>query len=99
VALRKRRLERRPQHLVPHGHRHPLVTSRKRILGRDHLGLRAKEEHLSGHGTDRAASRGRPGCRAPVLEGITLVATLSVVAFNLVVDLAYAVLDPRVRVA
>jgi ABC-type dipeptide/oligopeptide/nickel transport system permease component len=34
-----------------------------------------------------------------VLEGITLVATLSVVAFNLVVDLAYAVLDPRVRVA
>jgi peptide/nickel transport system permease protein len=35
----------------------------------------------------------------PVLEGVTLLATLSIVAFNLVVDLLYAVLDPRVRVA
>jgi peptide/nickel transport system permease protein len=34
----------------------------------------------------------------PVLEGVTLVATLSIVAFNLVVDVLYAVLDPRVRV-
>jgi len=34
----------------------------------------------------------------PVLVGITVFVTVIVLAFNLVVDLAYAVLDPRVRV-
>jgi len=34
----------------------------------------------------------------PVLEGVTLFATLAIVAFNLAVDILYGVLDPRVRV-
>jgi peptide/nickel transport system permease protein len=33
----------------------------------------------------------------PVIIGIVLVASAAVVAANLVVDLAYAALDPRVR--
>ena len=35
----------------------------------------------------------------PVLVGITVFVTVIVVAFNLVVDLVYALLDPRVRVS
>jgi peptide/nickel transport system permease protein len=34
----------------------------------------------------------------PVLEGVTLFATLAIVFFNLAVDLLYGFLDPRVRV-
>jgi len=33
----------------------------------------------------------------PVIQGINLVIVVIIVATNLVVDLAYAVLDPRIR--
>lgn len=35
----------------------------------------------------------------PIVLGVTLVAAAAVVTFNLLVDIAYAVLDPRVRLA
>ncbi len=35
----------------------------------------------------------------PVIEGVVLVVTLAYVVINLVVDLLYTVLDPRIRVA
>ena len=35
----------------------------------------------------------------PVLQGTLIVVTTSVIAINLVVDLLYGVLDPRIRVS
>lgn len=35
----------------------------------------------------------------PVIEGVVLVVTLAYVVINLVVDVLYTVLDPRIRVA
>jgi peptide/nickel transport system permease protein len=33
----------------------------------------------------------------PVTQGIVVFATLAVITFNLIVDLLYAVIDPRIR--
>jgi peptide/nickel transport system permease protein len=33
----------------------------------------------------------------PVTQGIIVFATLAIIVFNLVVDLLYAVIDPRIR--
>jgi peptide/nickel transport system permease protein len=33
----------------------------------------------------------------PTVQGIVVFATLSIIVFNLVVDLLYAVIDPRIR--
>jgi peptide/nickel transport system permease protein len=35
----------------------------------------------------------------PVLQGVALFASGAVIALNLVIDLAYGLLDPRIRVA
>ena len=35
----------------------------------------------------------------PVTQGIVVFATLSIIFFNLIVDLLYAVIDPRIRLA
>ena len=35
----------------------------------------------------------------PTVQGIVVFATLSIIAFNLVVDLLYAVVDPRIRLS
>jgi peptide/nickel transport system permease protein len=35
----------------------------------------------------------------PTLEGVVVVATLAIIVFNLVVDLLYAVIDPRIRLS
>jgi peptide/nickel transport system permease protein len=33
----------------------------------------------------------------PTVQGIVVFATLSIIVFNLIVDLLYAVIDPRIR--
>jgi peptide/nickel transport system permease protein len=35
----------------------------------------------------------------PTLQGVVVVATLAIIFFNLIVDLAYAVIDPRIRLS
>ena len=35
----------------------------------------------------------------PVTQGIVIFTTLSIIFFNLIVDLLYAVIDPRIRLA
>jgi peptide/nickel transport system permease protein len=35
----------------------------------------------------------------PTVQGIVVFATISIIVFNLVVDLLYAVIDPRIRLA
>ena len=35
----------------------------------------------------------------PLILGVMLVVTTAIIAFNIIVDLLYAALDPRVRVA
>src|SRR5262249_7888719 len=44
-ALRERRLERRPEHLVPLGYLQWSLAPGQRILGRDHLGVLREKEH------------------------------------------------------
>ena len=35
----------------------------------------------------------------PIIMGITVFATLAIIVFNLAVDLAYAWVDPRIRLS
>ncbi len=35
----------------------------------------------------------------PTLQGVVVVATLAIIVFNLIVDLMYAVIDPRIRLS
>jgi peptide/nickel transport system permease protein len=35
----------------------------------------------------------------PVVQGIVVFATLAIIVFNLLVDLVYAAIDPRIRLA
>jgi peptide/nickel transport system permease protein len=35
----------------------------------------------------------------PIVQGIVVFATLAIIVFNLLVDLVYAAIDPRIRLA
>ena len=35
----------------------------------------------------------------PITMGVTVFATMAIIVFNLIVDLLYAVIDPRIRLA
>jgi peptide/nickel transport system permease protein len=35
----------------------------------------------------------------PTLQGVVVVATVAIICFNLIVDLLYAVIDPRIRLS
>jgi peptide/nickel transport system permease protein len=39
------------------------------------------------------------GVDLPTIQGVVVFATLSIIAFNLIVDLLYAVIDPRIRLS
>ena len=74
----------------------PVVT----ILGMDTGSPRRRDLHRERVLTARARSDGRPLDREfdlPVTMGIVVFATMAVIVFNLVVDLLYAVIDPRIR--
>jgi peptide/nickel transport system permease protein len=50
-------------------------------------------------GLGREAVRALEGFDIPTVMGITVFATLAIIFFNLVVDLLYAVIDPRIRLS
>jgi peptide/nickel transport system permease protein len=50
-------------------------------------------------GLGRSALQALDGFDLPTVMGITVFATLAVIVCNLVVDLLYAVIDPRIRLA
>ena len=50
-------------------------------------------------GLGREAVRALDGFDMPTVMGITVFATLAIIFFNLVVDLLYAVIDPRIRLS
>jgi peptide/nickel transport system permease protein len=50
-------------------------------------------------GLGRTAIVHLEGYDLPTVMGITVFATVCVIAFNLIVDLLYAVIDPRIRLA
>jgi peptide/nickel transport system permease protein len=50
-------------------------------------------------GLGREAVRALEGFDMPTVMGITVFATLAIIFFNLVVDLLYAVIDPRIRLS
>lgn len=50
-------------------------------------------------GLGQTALRHLEGFDLPTVQGIVVFATLSIILFNLVVDLLYAVIDPRIRLS
>jgi peptide/nickel transport system permease protein len=50
-------------------------------------------------GLGRSALLALDGFDLPTVMGITVFATLAVIVCNLVVDLLYAIIDPRIRLA
>jgi hypothetical protein len=44
-------------------------------------------------------TRSFTGFDMPIIMGITVFATLAIIVFNLAVDLAYAWVDPRIRLS
>jgi peptide/nickel transport system permease protein len=50
-------------------------------------------------GLGKVAIESLTGFDMPIIMGITVFATLAIIVFNLVVDLAYAWLDPRIRLS
>jgi peptide/nickel transport system permease protein len=75
----------------------PVVT----ILGMD-IGLALggavfTESVYSLPGLGNMAVRSIENLDLPVTQGIVVFATLAVITFNLIVDLLYAVIDPRIR--
>ena len=50
-------------------------------------------------GLGRLALRGLRGLDLPIILGVVLVLTTAIVLFNLVIDLVYGLLDPRVRLS
>ena len=55
--------------------------------------------HLALPGLGLAFARAASTLDIPLVQGITIVITVMVLVANLVTDLAYAVLDPRVRIS
>jgi peptide/nickel transport system permease protein len=77
----------------------PIVT----ILGLD-IGLALggaifPESVYALPGLGRAALQALETFDLPTIQGIVVFATLCVIVFNLVVDLLYAWIDPRIRLA
>jgi peptide/nickel transport system permease protein len=102
--VRTARAKGAPEHVVMRSHilrnaMLPIVT----ILGLD-IGLALggaifTESVYALPGLGRAALQALETFDLPTIQGIVVFATLCVVVFNLVVDLLYAWIDPRIRLA
>ena len=77
----------------------PVVT----MLGMDiALGLGGAvftESVFSMHGLGQTLVQSLTNDDLPTTQGIVVFATLAIIVFNLIVDLLYAVIDPRIRLA
>jgi len=76
----------------------PIVTIVGLSFGASLGGAPATETVFSWPGLGLAFARAASTLDIPLVQGITIVITIMVLVANLVTDLAYAVLDPRVRI-
>jgi peptide/nickel transport system permease protein len=88
----------RNRHAVPNALL-PVVTLAAINLGFVLSGAIAVETLFSWPGLGKATSDAIRGPDLPMLQGLFLVFSAAVIVFNLLADLLYAVLDPRVRAA
>jgi peptide/nickel transport system permease protein len=102
--VRTARAKGAPEHLVLRSHvlrnaMLPVVT----MLGMDISlalgGAVFTETVYSLPGLGKTAIAGLNGNDIPTVEGVIVFATLAIIVFNLVVDLLYAWIDPRIRLA
>jgi len=102
--VRTARAKGAPEHLVLRSHilrnaMLPVVT----MLGMDISlalgGAVFTETVYSLPGLGKTAIAGLNGNDIPTVEGVIVFATLAIIVFNLVVDLLYALIDPRIRLA
>ena len=91
-----REVQVRNRHAVPNALL-PVVTLIAINLGFVLSGAIAVETVFSWPGLGKATSDAIRGPDLPMLQGLFLVFSAAVIVFNLVADLAYAALDPRVR--
>ena len=76
----------------------PIITIVALSFGLSLAGAPATETAFSWPGLGFAFTQAALVLDIPLVQGITIVITLMVLVANLIMDLAYALLDPRVRV-
>jgi peptide/nickel transport system permease protein len=91
-----REIEVRNRHAVPNALL-PIVTLAAINLGFVLSGAIAVETLYSWPGLGKATADAIRGPDLPMLQGLFLVFSAAVILFNLLADIAYAMLDPRVR--
>jgi peptide/nickel transport system permease protein len=77
----------------------PIVTMLGMDIGLALGGAVFTESIYNLHGLGQTAIDGLNQFDLPKTEGVVVFATLAIIIFNLVVDLLYAVIDPRIRLA
>jgi peptide/nickel transport system permease protein len=77
----------------------PIVTILGMDIGAALGGAIFTETVYSLPGLGQTALQSIQGFDLPVTQGIVVFATLSIITFNLVVDLLYSVIDPRIRLS
>jgi peptide/nickel transport system permease protein len=102
--VRTARAKGAPERLVMRSHvlrnaMLPIVTMLGMDIGLALGGAIFTETVFGLPGLGREALRALEGFDMPTVMGITVFATLAIIFFNLVVDLLYAVIDPRIRLS
>jgi peptide/nickel transport system permease protein len=77
----------------------PIVTMLGMDIGLALGGAVFTESIYNLHGLGQTAVQGLNTFDLPTTQGVVVFATLSIITLNLVVDLLYAVIDPRIRLA
>jgi ABC-type dipeptide/oligopeptide/nickel transport system permease component len=77
----------------------PLVTALATIVGLSVTGAFFTENFFQINGIAYWAVQSIAGHDVPVIQGTVLIAALAIVLMNLVADVAYGILDPRIKVA
>jgi len=77
----------------------PIVTMLGMDIGLGLGGAVFTEQIFSLPGLGRTAIQGLQNFDSPTVMGVIVFATTAVIFFNLIVDLLYAVIDPRIRLA
>jgi ABC-type dipeptide/oligopeptide/nickel transport system permease component len=77
----------------------PIITSVGLTIGGSLGGAPALETAFTWPGLGYAFTQAALALDIPTVEGITVIITIMVLAANLIVDLVYGIIDPRVRVS
>jgi len=102
--VRTARAKGAPEHLVMRRHvlrnaMLPVVTMLGMDIGLALGGAVFTETIYSLPGLGRTAVQALNALDLPTVEGIVVFSTLAIIVFNLIVDLLYAWIDPRIRLA